>query len=40
MTISSTVLSIVVIAALIGSALAPIIFLTLLVRDWRRGKLW
>jgi hypothetical protein len=40
MTISTSVLTFIVVAALVGSAIAPIVFIVLLVRDWRRGQLW
>lgn len=40
MTVSVSFLTIIVIAALAGSAIAPIVFIALLIRDWRRGKLW
>ena len=40
MTISSTVLAVLVTIALIITTIAPIVLLTLFVRDWRRGKLW
>lgn len=35
-----SVLQVLVYAALAVSALAPLILLTLLYRDWKGGKLW
>ncbi|MFQ5569350.1 MAG: hypothetical protein ACE5G0_06720 [Rhodothermales bacterium] len=40
MTVSVSFLTIIVLTALAASALAPIVFLFFLIRDWRRGELW
>jgi hypothetical protein len=40
MTVSVSFLKVLVLAALAVSALAAIIFLILLIRDWRKGTLW
>lgn len=40
MMLSATGLSVLVWAAFAITALAPFIMIGLLLRDWRRGKLW
>lgn len=40
MSISVSFLKALVLGALAVSALAAIVFLVLLIRDWRKGKLW
>ncbi len=40
MTISVSALGILVVAALVASAVAPALLLVFLVRDWKNGELW
>lgn len=40
MTVSVSFLTVIVLAALALSAVAPIVFVVFLIRDWRRGELW
>lgn len=38
--ITSGVLSVLVILALILASATPLILITLLIKDWKQGKLW
>ena len=40
MSVSAGVLSVLITVALLVTAVAPIVLLTLFARDWMRGKLW
>lgn len=40
MILSSTAFTIVIAGALCLTALAPLLLLALLIRDWRKGDLW
>lgn len=40
MTLPVSIFSVLILAALALSAVAPVVLLFLLVRDYRRGKLW
>lgn len=40
MIIPETVFGLVIVAALCLTALAPILLLVLLIRDWKKGDLW
>lgn len=40
MIIPETIFGFVIVAALFLTALAPILLLVLLIRDWKKGDLW
>lgn len=40
MIISSTALSVIVVAATLVATLTPILLLALFIRDWKKGCLW